>query len=131
MRPNWLITRSNVPGANAWVWASATMNSTLSICAVRARSGRDLGQWRGDVDADRCVGDAGCGEGEGAAPAAHIEHRAMRCQPDQVEQRLGERRQLAVVAVGVVDVVHRLAPVPGVRLLLIRWHDGSSGRGTS
>ncbi len=38
MSPNWLTTRSNVPGAKVWVWASATTNSTLSIRAVEARS---------------------------------------------------------------------------------------------
>ena len=39
----------------------------------------------------------------------------MRSQPDLFEQRLGERRELAVVSVGVVDVVHRPAPVPRFR----------------
>ena len=80
----------------------------LDVVDPRCRGplGCHLRQWRGDIDADRRVGEASCREGESAAPAAHIEQGSIRCHPDLFEQRLGERCQLAVVAVGVVNVVH-------------------------
>jgi hypothetical protein len=52
----------------------------------------------------------------------------MRGGPDFLEQFLCEGKELTVVAVGVVDVMHRHASVPRFNLLLVRRHDGPLGR---
>ncbi len=51
----------------------------------------------------------------------------MRLETNACEQRLGEGRELTVVSVGVVDVVHRLGAVPGIGLLLVRAHGEPPG----
>jgi hypothetical protein len=43
----------------------------------------------------------------------------MGCLSDLFEQRLGERRELAIVAVGVIDVVHRLASIHASNCFLL------------
>ncbi len=49
----------------------------------------------------------------------------MWFEPNPFEQRIGDRLELAVVPVRVVDMVHGLSAVPGLELLLVRIHDGS------
>ena len=56
------------------------------------------------------------------AAAADVEHGLMRLDACASEQGVAERTELAVVPVGVVDVVHRLATVPGLDLPLIDTH---------
>ena len=93
----------------------------LGVCQRRGASptGGDLEQRGREVHAERRPSAASRGERRGAAPAPDVEDRLVRLESDVREQGVGERCELTVVAVGVVDVVHRLATVPRLGLLLV------------
>ena len=62
-----------------------------------------------------------------ASPVPHPTSSTENPGPSvhRIEEGIGERGELAVVAIDVVDVVHRLAAVPGLGLVLVRCHRSS------
>ena len=87
--------------------------------------GRDIQERLGEIHAERNAGNPCRSQGGSAAPATSVEHRRAGFELHACEQRIGDGLELAVVAVGVRDVVHRLGAVPGLWLLLVRGHGGS------
>ena len=83
---------------------------------------RHIDQRRRDVDTHRTTNVTGRPQGRLPGPATDVEHRVPGTERHRTEQGVGERCELTVVAVDVVDVVHRLGAVPCLGLLLVRSH---------
>jgi LysM repeat protein len=80
------------------------------------------------VDADDSLGLCRDRERRRARSAANVEHDPLRVTPRSFQQPLGERFQLALVTVGVVDEVQGLRAVPRLRLSFVRWHEAPCRR---
>ena len=109
---------SKVSAPKMWVWASAMTN-------WRSRPEKsEPGAARSPpAGSDRSIPTArwtGCTERGTTAPAPDVQHRMVRLERAAGQQRVAEGDELAVVAVGMIDLMHGLNAVPCLELVLVR-----------